>query len=302
MWMLRAEEVVMTPKESSTPEVQTLMTGIAFGESPRWHDDRLWFSDWGAQEVVAVDLEGNGEVMVRVDFPTFPMCIDWLPDGRLLIVSGRDGLLVRREPDGSLVTHADLSGLAEKGHPWNEIVVDGRGNAYINNQGFEFPGGEFAPGTIALLTPDGSARQVADGIAFPNGMAVTPDNSTLIVAESYGKKLTAFDIAPEGSLSNRRVWADLRDGVPDGICMDAEGAVWYADVPNKRCVRVREGGDVLQTVDLDLGCFACMLGGVDGRTLFMVVREWRGLESTADRARKGQVRTLRAPAPGAGWP
>jgi hypothetical protein len=208
----------MPPEESSRPEVQTLMTGIAFGESPRWHDDRLWFSDWGAQEVVAVDLDGNSEVIVRVPFPSFPMCIDWLPDGRLLIVSGRDGLLVCREPDGSLGTHANLGGLAEREHPWNEIVVDGRGNAYVNNQGFEFPGGEFAPGTVALLTPDGTARQVAAGIAFPNGMAVTPDNSTLIVAESYGNKLTAFDIAPDGGLSNRRVWADLDDGVPDGIC------------------------------------------------------------------------------------
>src|SRR6266487_65958 len=289
----------MPSKQSSRPELQTLITGLALGESPRWHDDRLWFSDWGAQEVVAVDLEGNSEVIVRLRFPAFPMCIDWLPDGRLLIVSGRDGLLLRREPDGSLMTHADLSGLSEKGHPWNEIVVDGRGNAYINNQGFEFPGGEFAPGTIALLTPDGAARQVANGIAFPNGMAVTPDNQTLIVAESYGKKLTAFDIAPDGSLSNRRVWANLDGGVPDGICLDAEGAVWYADVPNKRCVRVREGGAVLQTINVGLGCFACALGGVDRRTLFIVAREWRGLESTADQTPTGRVVTLRAPAPGA---
>ena len=292
----------MTSKESSKPEVHTLLTGIAFGESPRWHDARLWFSDWGAQEVVAVDLAGTSEVIVRVRFPAFPMCIDWLPDGRLLIVSARDGLLLRREPDGSLVTHADLSDLSGPGHPWNEIVVDGRGNAYINNQGFEFPGGTFAPGTIALLTPDGSARLVADGIAFPNGMAVTPDNQTLIVAESYGTRLTAFDIADDGSLSNRRVWADLDGGVPDGICVDAEGAAWYADVPNKRCVRVREGGEVLQTIDLDRGCFACMLGGVDRSTLFLVATEWRGTEHMAEGPPTGQVLTVEAPAPGAGWP
>jgi len=292
----------MPSKESSTPAVRTLLTGIAFGESPRWHDGRLWFSDWGAQEVVAVDLEGNREVIVRVRFPSFPMCIDWLPDGRLLIVSGREGLLLRREPDGSLVTHADLSGLADKQQPWNEIVVDGRGNAYLNNQGFEFPGGEFAPGTVALLTPDGSAQQVADGIAFPNGMAVTPDNQTLIVAESYGNKLTAFDIAADGSLSDGRVWADLDGGVPDGICVDGEGAVWYGDVPNKRCVRVREGGEVLQTIDLDRGCFACTLGGVDRRTLFLVATEWRGTEHMAEGTRTGQVLTVAAPAPGAGWP
>jgi sugar lactone lactonase YvrE len=284
------------------PQLQTLMTGIAFGESPRWHDDRLWFADWGAQEVVAVDLEGKSEVIVRVRFPSFPMCIDWLADGRLLIVSARDGLLLRREHDGSVVTHADLSALAGKGHPWNEIVVDGRGNAYINNAGFEFPGGEFAPGTIALLTPDGTARQVADGIAFPNGMAVTPDNSTLIVAESYGKKLTAFDIAADGSLSDQRVWADLDGGVPDGICVDAEGAVWYGDVPNRRCVRVREGGEVLETIELDRGCFACMLGGADKRTLFLVATEWGGTEQMADGRRTGQLLTVQAPAPGAGWP
>jgi sugar lactone lactonase YvrE len=200
-----------------------------------------------------------------------------------------------------MVTHADLSNLSE--HPWNDIVVDGRGNAYIGNIGFEFPGGEeYAPGTLALVTPDGSARQVADGVAFPNGIVVTPDNSTLIVAESYGNRLTAFDIAADGSLSNQRVWADLDGGVPDGICLDAEGAVWYGDVPNKRCVRVREGGEVLQTIDLDRGCFACMLGGTDGRTLFMVAREWGGLESAAGGQLTGQILTAPAPAPSAGWP
>jgi sugar lactone lactonase YvrE len=280
------------------PELQTLMTDIMFGESPRWYGDRLWFADWGAQELIAVDLEGKSEVIVRI--PSFPFCIDWLPDGRLLIVSARDRLLLRREPDGSLVTHTDLSNLSD--HPWNDIVVDGRGNAYIGNIGFDFPGGEFAPGILALVTPDGSARQVADDVAFPNGLVVTPDNSTLILAESYGNRLTAFDIAADGSLSNQRVWADLDGGVPDGICLDAEGAVWYGDVPNKRCVRVREGGEVLQTIDLDRGCFACMLGGVDRRTLFLVAREWGGMESTAEEARTGQVLTAPAPAPGAGWP
>ena len=183
------------------PKLQTLMTGIVFGESPRWHDERLWFSDWGAQELIAVDLEGNSEVIVRM--PSFPFCIDWLPDGRLLIVSARVRLLLRREPDGSLVTHTDLSSLSE--HPWNDIVVDGRANAYIDNIGFDFPGGEFAPGILALVTPDGSARQVADGVAFPNGIVVTPDNSTLICAESYANRLTAFNIAADGSLSNQRL-------------------------------------------------------------------------------------------------
>jgi len=190
-------------------EPHILMSGLEFPESPRWHDDRLWVSDWGAHEVIAVDLDGTSEVIASVE--SFPMCIDHLPDGRLLIVSASDRLLLRREADGSLATHADLTGLAE--HAWNDIVVDGRGNAYVNNIGFEF-GGEFAPGIVALVEPDGSARQVADGVAFPNGMAVTPDNSTLVVAESYAGRLTAFDIASDGSLSKRRTWADLGDGAP----------------------------------------------------------------------------------------
>jgi len=278
-------------------DVHVLMSGLAFPESPRWYEGQLWFSDWGAHEVIAVDLDGRSEVIARI--PSFPMCIDRLPDGRLLIVSASAGLLLRREADGSLVTHADLTGLSE--YAWNDIVVDGRGNAYVNNIGFEF-GGEFAPGLIALVTPDGSARQVADGVAFPNGMAVTPDNATLIVAESYGNKLTAFDIVADGSLSNRRLWADLGSGAPDGICLDAENAFWYGDVPNKRCVRVREGGEVLQTIDLDRGCFACALGGPDGRTLFLLASEWNGPADMADEARKGQVLTAEAPASGAGWP
>ena len=253
-------------------DLHLLLDGLAFPESPRWHEGRLWFSDWGAHEVIAVDLEGKSEVVVR--FSSFPMCIDRLPDGRLLVVSASEGLLLRREPDGTLVTHADLGALAD--HKWNDIVVDGRGNAYVNNTGFDFPGGEFAPGILALVTPDGFARQVADGVAFPNGMVVTPDNSTLIVAESYGNKLTAFDIADDGSLSSRRVWADLDGGFPDGICLDAENAIWYGDVPNKRCVRVSEGGEVLQTIHLDRGCFACMLGGAGRSTLFLIANDWDG--------------------------
>jgi sugar lactone lactonase YvrE len=203
-------------------EPQTLLTGIAMGESPRWHDDRLWLADWGAGEVIAVDVEGTSEVVLRRQ--SLPLSIDWLPDGRLLLVSGRDGLLLRRESDGSLVTHADLTRISDK--PWNEIVVDGRGNAYVNTIGFDFPGGEFALGSVALVTPDGSVRQVADGLAFPNGLAVTPDNTTLIVAESYGSRLTAFEITSHGSLSNRRVWAELDGEHPDGICIDADNAVW----------------------------------------------------------------------------
>jgi sugar lactone lactonase YvrE len=184
-----------------------------------------------------------------MQLPSFQaICFDWLHDGRMVIVSSHHAALLRRGPDGTLVRHADLSAISRG---WNEIVVDGRGNAYLNAGGFDLMAGEkFTPGmgAVALVTPDGAVRRVAEGFAFPNGMAVTADNSTLIVAESHGKRLTAFDIAADGSLSNRRIWAELGDGVPDGICIDAEGAVWYGDVPNKRCVRVREGGDVLQTI------------------------------------------------------
>jgi len=280
------------------PELQILISDLVFPESPRWHDDRLWIADWGAQEMLAVDLQGQSDVIAHV--PSFPFSIDWLPDGRLLIVSASDEQLLRRERDGSMMVHANLIGLAD--HPWNEIVVDARGNAYINNIGFDFPEGEFATGIIAVVTPDGTARQVADDVAFPNGMVVTPDNATLIVAESYGSRLTAFDITPDGSLANRRVWADLNGGAPDGICLDAEGAIWYGDVPNKCCVRVREGGEVLQTIELDRGCFACMLGGEGKQTLFLIANEWSGPESMAAGAAMGQVLATLAPAAGVGWP
>ncbi|HMA37334.1 MAG TPA: SMP-30/gluconolactonase/LRE family protein [Chloroflexia bacterium] len=288
----------MPANEAATPKLHTLITGLALGESPRWHEDRLWLADWGAREILAVDRAGQREVIVRA--PSMPVCFDWLPDGRLLLVSGREGRLLRREPDGTLVTHADLRGLSP--HPWNDIVVDGRGNAYVDAIGFDFPAGPVAPGILALVTPDGEVRQVAEGVEFPNGLVVTPDNATLILAESYGHRLTAFDIAADGSLAHRRVWAELGAGTPDGICLDADQAIWYGDVPNQRCVRVREGGQVLQTVALDRGCFACMLGGADQRTLFLVAAEWGGPASMTGGRRTGQVLTLEAPAPHAGWP
>jgi sugar lactone lactonase YvrE len=283
-------------------ELQTLMTGLVIGESPRWHEGRLWFSNWGSQEIIAVDVEGRSEVMARVP-TTVPFSIDWLPDGRLLIVSGPEARLLRQEPDGSLVPHADLRGLA-KG--WNEIVVDGRGNTYVNGSDFEFGGGgPFIPGVVALVTPDGSVRQVADDIHFPNGMVVTPDNRTLIVTESFAARLTAFDIGADGSLSNRRVWADLGQG-GDGICMDAEGAIWTPAFKEGRpgCVRVQEGGEVLQRIELDEFCFACMLGGADNKTLFMLVAEWRGVENMEAmfRSQTGRLLTAQAPAPHAGRP
>jgi sugar lactone lactonase YvrE len=266
---------------------RVLMDGIGLGESPRWHDGRLWFCDWVAHQVIAMDSAGESEVMAEVD--AFPFSIDWLLDGPMLITAGQE--LLRMESDGSLVTHRDLSDLSDYG--WNEIVVDGRGNAFINNVGFDLMGGEEPkPGIIAVVTPDGKARQVADGLAFPNGMAVTPDDSTLIIAESYEGRLTAFAIDEDGGLSDRRVWADLGEG-GDGICLDAEGAVWSPKF--QACVRVREGGEVLDRIELDRFCFACMLGGEDGRTLFMNVAEWNGPEGVFKEPRTGQVLAVEAP-------
>jgi sugar lactone lactonase YvrE len=293
----------MSSHETSTLEARPLLKGLVIGESPRWHENRMWFANWGTEEIVAVDLEGNAEVVGKGS-PGLGWSIDWLRDGRIL-VTGQG--LMRREPDGSMVRHADLSGLGVNG--FNEIVVDGRGNIYVNG-GCDFePGEGKPPGIIALVTRDGSVRRVADGIAFPNGMAVTPDNSTLIVAESFAGRLTAFDVADDGGLSNRRVWAD---GVgPDGICMDAEGAIWtgVGRMGDNLVGRVREGGEVLERVQLDMPCFACMLGGEDGKTLFMLAADWRISDSPADNmarltggSRTGRLLIAPAPAPGAGWP
>ncbi|WP_158887834.1 SMP-30/gluconolactonase/LRE family protein [Amycolatopsis anabasis] len=272
------------------------------GRSPSSRRSRCRFCHWGTDEVIAVDVDGNSEVVAH-EPEIGPHSIDWLPDGRQLILpkkEERQGLLLRREPDGSVVAHADLRDLAAG---FNEIVVDGRGNIYVNGSDFDFLGflegkAEFVPGIIALITPDGSVRQVADGIEFPNGMVVTPDNSTLIVSESFAGRLTAFDIAADGTLSNRRVWADGLG--PDGICMDAEGAIWTSRT-DKDCVRVREGGEVLQRIELDRNPFACMLGGPDGKTLFILAAVWNP-ENPFGGPRTGQVQTVPAPAPGVGWP
>ncbi|MEV0536402.1 SMP-30/gluconolactonase/LRE family protein [Kitasatospora sp. NPDC050463] len=259
--------------EHGADRMRTVLTGLALGESPRWHDGRLWLCDWGAQELITVGSDGRADVAAVV--PSFPFCIDWLPepDGRLLVVAGGDRRLLRREADGTLAPYADLRPLSDR--PWNEVAVDGRGNAYVNGIGFDLMSGEApAPGLLALVTPDGAVRRVADDLAFPNGMAVTPDGSTLIVAESYASRLTAFTIAPDGGLTDRRTWAEVAGSAPDGICLDAEGSVWFADVPGRCCVRVREGGEVLRRIELDRGCFSCALGGPDGRTLFLTAARW----------------------------
>jgi sugar lactone lactonase YvrE len=278
-------------------EARIVVSGQGLLESPRWYGGRLYFSDWSAGEVLAVDAAGRVEAIARVN--SLPLCSAWLPDGRLVIVSSADGRLLRRERDGTLVTHAEL------GRPgWNDIVVDGRGNAYVNGGGSNPMSDEtFRPGGVLLVRPDGSVRLVAEDIAFPNGMAVTADNATLIVADSYRHSLVAFAIGPDGLLAGRHVFADLGDGVPDGICLDADGAVWYADVPHRRCSRVTEGGTVLQTVELDRGAFACALGGPDGRTLFITAAEWRGMtEPEVVTPGSGQVLAVPAAAPAAGWP
>jgi sugar lactone lactonase YvrE len=275
--------------------IRVLVTGRGLVEAPRWHDGRLYFSDWTAGEVLAVDDGGGTEVVAEVR--SLPLCSAWLPDGRLLLVDATQGRLLRREPDGSLVAHADLGGSG-----WNDIVVDGRGNAYVNNVGFDMTAGEDPrPGHVVLATADGAVRRVAEDLAFPNGMAVTADNATLVVAESHGERLTAFDVGGDGGLTGRRVFAELGEA-PDGICVDAEGAVWYATVPGRRCARVADGGRVLESVELDRGGFACVLGGPDRRTLFATVADWRPDLPELVPAGSGQVQAVRVGVPGAGWP
>jgi sugar lactone lactonase YvrE len=278
--------------------MRTLTTGLALGESPRWHEDRLWFVDMGTHRVGAVGPDGAYELVA--DVPGMPMGIGWLPDGRMLIVSSQDGQLLQRDEDGKLTGYADLSTLDS--HPWSDMAVDGRGNAYVGCIGFDFPDGPPSPGILALVTRDGVVRRVAEDLMFPNGIAVTADNSTLIVAESYAHRLTAFDIAPDGTLGNRRVWAELPGDFPDGICLDAEGAVWYASVPGRHCVRVREGGEVLRTIELDGGCFACVLGGEGRRTLFVMIADWGGPQSMTGEQRTGRAVAIEVEVPGVGWP
>jgi sugar lactone lactonase YvrE len=279
-------------------EPKVLLSGLGIPESPRWHEGRLWFCNWIDRQVVAVGLDGKPEAASARGQVPMGYSIDWLPDGRLLVTGDK---LRRQEPGGSMVTHAGQGG--------NEIVVDGRGNIYINGADFNFAGGEAPkPGYIKLVTPDGELRQVADDIQFPNGMVITPDNRTLIISESFAGRLTAFDIDADGGLSNRRVFADGLG--PDGICLDAEGAVWVS-TGGCSIVRVAEGGEVLQRVELreNRAPFALMLGGPDRRTLFILTAEWRkadgitnNLERLTNGPRTGEILTLPVSVPGAGRP
>jgi sugar lactone lactonase YvrE len=281
-------------------EPQVLLTGLGIPESPRWHEGRLWFCNWIERQVVAVDLNGTAEVITTRDPGSHPMgyAIDWLPDGRLLVTGDT---LRRLEPDGSMVVHAEQRA--------NEIVVDGRGNIYLNGADFDFAAGAPPePGYIKLVTPDGRLREVAGDIQFPNGMVITPDDRTLIISESFAGRLTAFDIEADGGLTNRRVFADGLG--PDGICLDAEGAVWVS-TGGFSVVRVAPGGEVLQRVELpeNRAPFALMLGGPDRRTLFIMTAEWRtaddhvaNLDRLVNGPRTGEILMLPVSVPGVGRP
>lgn len=254
-------------------ELRTVVDGFTFFEGPRWHDGRLYVSDFYSHQVISVGADAG--VRVEAEVPEQPSGIGWLPDGRMLVVSMRDRRLLRREPSGELAIHADLYDLA----PWhlNDMVVDAQGRAYVGNFGFDLMGGA-EPRTTGLIRvdPDGHAERVADDLFFPNGSVITPDGRTLLVAETRGRCVTAFDIGPDGALSGRRAWA--RFGTPpaanavrpDGMCLDAEGLLWVADAGGNRAVRVMEGGTIADEVPSgDLKIFACMLGGADGRTLYL---------------------------------
>jgi sugar lactone lactonase YvrE len=272
-------------------EAAVLVDGLGFPESTRWHQGRSWVCNWGAGEVLAVSTTGEREVVARLSPQTIPMSIDWLPGGHLLVVDGPNGRLLRRDADGTLNVAADLSTIGEP--PFNEIVTDAAGNSYIN-------GGA----GIVCVQPDGRMRKVADGLLWPNGMALIDADRTLIVADSHAQQLVRFSVDDDGSLSKRQVWADL-EHAPDGICADEEGALWVATVPGRCCLRVEQGGRVLDTLAVDRGCFACMLGGEDGRTLFIAAAHWHGMHAAMNEGPdwSGQLLAMPdQPAPHAGRP
>jgi sugar lactone lactonase YvrE len=282
-----------------TDPLDTVIDGLVFAEAPRRHDGRLYFSDMHAQQVIALSANGEHEVIAVV--PNDPSGLGWLPDGRMLIVSMRDRRVLRQEPDGTLVEHANLWDLAP--YHCNDMVVDALGRAYVGNFGFDLHERETPrPTTIVAVEPDGRAHVVAHDLAFPNGTVITPDGGTMIVGESMAGRLTAFDIAADGSLSNRRLWAQLDGAVPDGICLDAEGAVWSACPLTGRVLRVAEGGEVLQVVDTGRGgAFACMLGDDDRRTLYVCTASTSDPEKCKER-RDSRVERIRVDVPGSGLP
>ncbi len=278
-------------------ETEILLEGLAFPEGPRWRAGVLWFSDMHSQRVMTVDLQGNAKTVVEV--ANDPSGLGWLPDGRLLVVSMRDRKLLRLDP-GGLQEVADLSHIAT--HHCNDMVVDAKGRAYVGNFGADLgSGADMIPAAIALVEPDGRVRVAADNLMFPNGTVITPDGKTLIVGETFASRMTAFDVGADGSLSNRRVWAELDGFIPDGCCLDAEGAIWVASPITNEVVRVREGGEVLQRIKLEMQGIACMLGGEDRRTLFILSAGTVDPEEAKTR-RDARIETLRVEVPGAGLP
>jgi sugar lactone lactonase YvrE len=279
--------------------LRTILGGLAFGEAPRWRDGRLWFSDMHAREVIAVTPGGERETILTAPGPVSGL--GWLPDGRLLVVSMEDRKLMRREADGRLVEHADLSSIAT--FHCNDMVVDAAGRAYVGNFGFPlYPRGETVAARLARVDPDGSVHEAADGLIFPNGMVITPDGKTLIVGETFAARMTAFDIADDGGLSNRRPWAQLPAGaVPDGCCLDAEGAVWVASPTTNDVIRLKQGGAVAERIDVGRGAFACMLGGADRRTLFVLVSDDSD-PATRVAKRGASLEAVEVEVPGAGLP
>lgn len=294
--------------------IATLVEGFSFLESPRWHEGRLWLSDFYTRQVVAVAADGSVSEMAEVEHQ--PSGLGWLPDGRLLIVSMRDRRVLRQEADGELAVHADLSGFGTGF--LNDMVVDAAGRAYVGSFGFDLHGGaDVALSQLTLVHPDGTAELVGEPLSFPNGLVITPDGSTLIAAESFGNRLSALPIGPEGSLGARRTFAEFgpfpgarpADAVmgmltfgPDGICLDAEGAVWVTDALGQKVVRVADGGEVLEEiVTAPDGVFACMLGGADGRTLYLCAAP-DFFEEPRRGARDAKILTVQVDVPRAGLP
>lgn len=298
--------MTVTPKTA-----RVLLKGLNFGECPRWHDGRLWYSDFYDGAVHAVDLDGRDERILEV--PGQPAGLGWMPDGSLLVLARKKRTLLRW--DGTtLRLHADLS----QHFPFhgNDMVLDNEGRAYVGNFGFNSDkykaehgrealfGEPGAPTTVVCrVDPDGAVSVAADGLKFPNGSVLTPDGRTFIVAETYGRRLTAYDVAADGSLSGRRVWADLaaESISPDGICLDAEGAIWVANPGATSCVRVAEGGEILDEITTSMPSFACMLGGPDGRDLFIVTAP-DSRESVAAHATDGAIEVATVDVPHAGLP
>lgn len=279
-----------------TPTI--LLDGLVFPEGPRWHEGRLWFSDMHAHRVLAMTPDGTTTVIA--DLPGRPSGLGFLPGGRLLVASMQDRKLLRLDPLGFHVV-ADLTDFVRG--DINDMVVDLQGRAYVGNFGFDYNAGDkFATAAIVLVETDGTARVVANDLMFPNGQVITPDGKTLIVAETFGRRLTAFDIAADGTLSNRRVWAEMGEATPDGICLDAEGAIWVGSPTTQEFLRVREGGDVSDRIPTPgKWAVACMLGGDDRRTLYLLTAETTQPELARGKS-KGWIETVRVDVAGAGLP